>query len=354
MNYLIILLTILLITLVECPLLETEPLIWWDNLKYKMKKYAMYHATKKRKLENDEYYRIQNAIKREYAKISMNKQHDLTNLICLKEELQIIEKSKCEGAILRSKINWNLESDRNTAFFLNLEKSKQESNSIKELNTPKGIIRKTEDILEYAREFYSELYTQGNINYDKEEEILNLINNKITDFERESCDNDITINELTNALNNMNRNKSPGIDGLTVEFNIIFWDQLKQMFHRVVISILKEEHLTRSMKKSVISLSIRKKDKTNLKNFRPISVLNVDYKIISKALANRLKVVMSSIISPEQSCVPGRDIVDDIMSVRDVIDLVTLNNKEGFLIKLDQEKAFDRVSHSFMFNVLNK
>ena len=63
---------------------------------------------------------------------------------------------------------------------------------------------------------------------------------------------------------------------------------------------------------------------------------------------------MSSIIFPEQSCVPGRDIIDNIMSVRDVIDLVTLNNKEGFLIKLDQEKAFDRVSHSFMFKVLNK
>ena len=98
----------------------------------------------------------------------------------------------------------------------------------------------------------------------------------------------------------------------------------------------------------------KKGDKTNLNNFRPISLLNVDYKIISKALANRLKVVMSSIISPEQSCVPGRDIIDNIMSVRDVIDLVTLNNKEGFLIKLDQEKAFDRVSHSFMFKVLNK
>ena len=84
-----------------------------------MKKSAMYHATKKRKLENDEYYCIQNAIKREYAKISMNKRHDLTNLICLQEELHLIENSKCEGAILRSKINWNLESDRNTAFFFN-------------------------------------------------------------------------------------------------------------------------------------------------------------------------------------------------------------------------------------------
>ena len=65
-------------------------------------------------------------------------------------------------------------------------------------------------------------------------------------------------------------------------------------------------------------------------------------------LANRLKSAMSSIISPEQTCcVPGRDIADNIMSVRDVINFIDVSNQEGFLIKIDQEKAFDRVSHSF-------
>ena len=59
---------------------------------------------------------------------------------------------------------------------------------------------------------------------------------------------------------------------------------------------------------------------------------------------------MSSIISPEQTCcVPGRDIADNIMSVIDFS-----SNQEGFLIKIDQEKAFDRVSHSFITKVLRK
>ena len=110
------------------------------------------------------------------------------------------------------------------------------------------------------------------------------------------------------------------------------------------------------MKKGVISLFYKKKgDKTDLKNFRPISLLNVDYKIISRVLANRLKQVMSTIISPEQTCcVPGRDIADNIMSIRDVIDLISLNNKEGYIVKIDQEKAFDRVSHNFILMVLKK
>ena len=110
------------------------------------------------------------------------------------------------------------------------------------------------------------------------------------------------------------------------------------------------------MKKGVISLFYKKKgDKTDLKHFRPISLLNVDYKIISRVLANRLKQVMSTIISPEQTCcVPGRDIADNIMSIRDVIDLISLNNKEGYIVKIDQEKAFDRVSHNFILMVLKK
>ena len=340
----------------ECPLYQTEPLVWWDNFKYKIKKCATYFATKKRKLENEKYYFIQNALRKEYAKLAINKHHDLTTLQMLLEELKIIEITKCNGAILRSKAQWNFECDKNTSFFLNLEKSKQESNSIKELNTNNGLSRKTEDILDYVHQYYSKLYTRENIHSAKEEDILNLITNKINEIERQNCDKEISIEELTNALKGMNRNKSPGIDGITVEFYIKFWDKLKHLLHKVIISIQEEQQLSRSMKKGIISLFYKKKgDKTDIKNFRPISLLNVDYKIISKALANRLKLVMESIISPEQTCcVPGRDIADNIMSIRDVIDYIDFKKEEGFLIKIDQEKAFDRVSHSFIIKVLNK
>ena len=262
----------------------------------------------------------------------MNKQHDLTTLQMLLEELKMIEITKCNGAILRSKAQWNFECDKNTSFFLNLEKSKQESNSIKELNTNNGLSRKTEDILDYVHQYYSKLYTRENIHSAKEEEILNLITNKINEIERQNCDEEISIEELTNALKGMNRNKSPGIDGITVEFYIKFWDKLKHLLHKVIISIQEEQQLSRSMKKGIISLFYKKKgDKTDIKCFRPISLLNVDYKIISKALANRLKLVMESIISPEQTCcVPGRDIADNIMSIRDVIDYIDFKKEEGF------------------------
>ena len=154
--------------------------------------------------------------------------------------------------------------------------------------------------------------------------LLNLIHNKLDDIQMQTCDRDISVEELTNALKGMNKNKSPGIDGLTVEFYVKVWDILKHLFHKVVIHIKDEEQLSRSMKKGVISLFYKKKgDKTDLKRFRPISLLNVDYKLISRVLTNRLKQVMSTIISPEQTCcVPGRDIPDNIMPL--IESLITL------------------------------
>ena len=106
-------------------------------------------------------------------------------------------------------------------FFLNLEKSKQETNSIKELNTRKGLSRKTEDILDCAYDFYSKLYTREDINKTKEEEILKSITNKIKEFENEACDKHISIEEITIALKGMNKNKSPGINQCRVLYTIL-------------------------------------------------------------------------------------------------------------------------------------
>ena len=83
-------------------------------------------------------------------------------------------------------------------------------------------------------------------------------------------------------------------------------------------------------------------------------MLNVDYKICSKALAIRLSKVLSSIIHPDQTCsVPGRSIFDNLILLRDVLDYVNVTNEPGTLLNLDQEKAFDRVDRHFLLNTLS-
>ncbi len=341
---------------VDCPLFELEPLMWWDNLKSKIKRLSICFATSKRKGEKNEYYHLQNSLRREYDRASKNSSYDYSIILDLEAKLQDHELKACKGAILRSKAQWALESDKCTSFFLNLEKRRQESNCIRGLISESGYVTSSEGILDCCHKFYSSLYMAEQVNGKDQDTLLDLLDCPLDEEGVASCDRPISQDELTTALNGMKCNKSPGIDGLTVEFYRKFWDVIKPLFHKIISCIHQSNELSRSMKKGIISLFYKKRgDKLNLKNYRPISLLCVDYKLLSRVLALRLKQVLSLIVSDEQtSSIPGRCIMDNVLGVAGVIDYVEDVNDEAYLVKIDQEKAFDRVSHEFLFKVLRK
>ncbi|KAJ1169221.1 hypothetical protein NDU88_001127 [Pleurodeles waltl] len=103
----------------------------------------------------------------------------------------------------------------------------------------------------------------------------------------------------------------------------------------------------------IVLLYKHKGERCDLKNWRPISLLNVDYKILAKTMVNRLKGAMGGIVHQDQTCgVPGRRVADSLALIRDTIQYITDRNIRAALVCLDQEKAFDRVSHEFMERVL--
>lgn len=98
----------------------------------------------------------------------------------------------------------------------------------------------------------------------------------------------------------------------------------------------------------------KKGDLTLLKNWRPVALLTTDYKIFSKCISNRLNEHMGVLIHNDQSyCIKNRCIRDNLFLIRDVIDYSMLNNIDLRILSLDQEKAFDRVDHSYLFDVLS-
>ena len=107
-----------------------------------------------------------------------------------------------------------------------------------------------------------------------------------------------------------------------------------------------ERHVTRRIYK-------KRSDIKNLKNWRPISLLNVDYKIILKVLTSRLAKVLESIVNPDQSCsVPGRSIFSNVTLLRDITNYMQETDECAILVSLDQEKAFDRVDRTFLLQLL--
>ena len=117
-----------------------------------------------------------------------------------------------------------------------------------------------------------------------------------------------------------------------------------------------EGEMSSSQKQAVITLIEKKdRDKRYIKNWRPISLLNVDAEILSKVLATRIKRVIHKLISNEQSAyVLGRHITDAIRSVSDLLYYADQNNLYGYLVSVDMEKAFDSVDHTFIISTLRK
>ena len=165
------------------------------------------------------------------------------------------------------------------------------------------------------------------------------------------CEGEIALHEATRAVKDLLLNKVPDPDGLTVEFYKCFWDVLGPKLVEVVNTCFGEEELTESMKKSVTRILFKKGDRKDLKNWRPISLLNVDYKSPILPLSQ----VLDTIIDPDQTfSIPGRTISSNLHTLRDILDYVERTDETGILISLDQEKTFDRVNRESFYKIYQK
>ena len=130
--------------------------------------------------------------------------------------------------------------------------------------------------------------------------------------------------------------------------------KIKNPYMNAVREIESRHELTEMQKRGAIKISHKKGERNLIKNYRPITLLNVDLKIITKALSERLKTVLPKIIHQNQTCVPGRHINSSVHIIQNLIDHANINNRNLALIFIDQEKAFDRVSHDFILKTLEK
>ena len=130
-----------------------------------------------------------------------------------------------------------------------------------------------------------------------------------------------TIDECKEAVFNMKNNKSPGLDGLPCEFYKCFWNIIGSLFYEVLLSVFDNKELTFSQRISLITVLFKKGDKNDLKNYRPLSLTNTDYKIIAFIFARRLQKVIDQLISKEQSAyIKGRYIGINARIVLDIYE----------------------------------
>jgi len=141
---------------------------------------------------------------------------------------------------------------------------------------------------------------------------------------------------------------------LTTEFYIFFWDELCDTLVHCFNTAYQSGKLSISQRQGVITLVPKKKQKKEyLENWRPITLLNVDYKIATKAIAKRMENVLQNIINPNQTgYVKGRYIGENIRLISDIMEYTTKNEQAGIAMFLDFRKAFDTIEWSFIEKAL--
>ena len=152
----------------------------------------------------------------------------------------------------------------------------------------------------------------------------------------------------------MGNNKSPGNDGLSKEFYICFFNEIHSYLLQALNMSFREGQLSSSQRQAVIVLIEKKdKDKRFLKNWRPISLINVDAKIASKAIALRIKKVIGNLVHCDQTAyVCKRNIGESVRLINDILEYTDENDIEAILFSGDFEKAFDLIEHYFILSTL--
>ena len=268
---------------------------------------------------------------------------------------------EAQGAQTRARIKWIEEGERNTKYFLGLEKFNSNSKYMVALKNPQGETCTTQEgIMQIQVEYFQNLYKEK-IDFEQNRELFDefccdITTPKLSEAKQALCEGLVTTDEAGCALSKMNNDSAPGIDGLTASFYKFFWINIKDMVMASFNEAFQNGKLSVSQRRAVITLIHKDKNltKDELNNWRPISLTNTDYKILAKALAFRVQGVISELIFEDQvGYIKGRNISTIIRLIDDVIEYIRVNNKSGVIVALDYSKAFDSINKKFLIETFN-
>eukprot|EP00253_Pinus_taeda_P025817 PITA_25817 len=226
--------------------------------------------------------------------------------------------------------------------------------AIKQITVEGRVFSDQEEIKDAASRHFQSLLT-ADPNYLENPEFLSIVRNQISENQSADLDKEITTEEIEWSILSMPPDKAPGPDGFIVAFYKTHWEIIKKDYIRMEKNFFSKCKMGSNIKSTHLALIPKDTNPQSFDRFRPISLCNVSYKIITKILANRLKTILPSIISENQGgFVPRRHITDNVILIQEAIHNSISRNEKGMIIKLDMANAFDRVNHSFLKAVMRK
>lgn len=283
-------------------------------------------------------------------------QHRNTNRETMKRQGQYI---RYRGSLIAYK-------DKMTRFHFAHSAKRFVSSQITAITHPvTKVLQTTQKTIESALDiFWKNIFNKRVTDIETQDVLLSHIDKQLPQQQSNALSVPITTAEIITSANKMKLNKSPGSDGIPVDFYAMMIDSSNDpepLIMKFMRDTFQESYenklLPTSMRQILIRLIFKKTtdiERIDPKNYRPISLLNCDYKILSKTLALRLSPIMHLIIDESQSGIPGRHISDPILTAQAIIHRARKHNLEQAIIFLDFEKAFDSVDHEYTFKLMEK
>ena len=320
----------------------------WETIKCECAEYSNQFAkqisSKKKSLLLDLY------LWKEVLEKEIGNQNDGFYLV--NRKIEELESERCKSSAFRARCNWERYGCKSSKYFFSLEKCNYGNKTMFTVILDDGSICKSQKrILDKQVKFYEELYQKDpKIDFT----VSNDSDTCITDEHYKMLKTPISEEELSSAVKSLPFGKVAGSDGLPIEFYVKFWSSIAKVLKGVYDEVLTNGELTRTMKKGVMTLIPKKnKDTRKICNLRPLTMLNLDYKVLAKLLATQLKLVMPDIVKSEQTgFMENRQLHDNVRKMTDIIVHVNQTKKRAVIVSIDFEKCFDRIEHASIFAAL--
>ena len=343
-----------------------------QNAKFESKRFSKIRNEQKQK----ERHLLESEVINAKIATEQNPSEDsLSHLTTAELKLTTYNNKQDEERLSNFKINWNTNHEKPSKSFFQTLKNQGCSKTITRISTKDGIKRNTKDINNALHEHFSKTFEYQECNDsldaikkftgDTDDDLppalypayLLEADQKIptlSTIEKARLEGKLSLDDLSASLKQRPDKSAPGICGFSARWVKTLWNTIKYPFYNSYLESLDKEYLPGSQRSGLISLLPKpNKDRTQIENLRPITLLSIFYKIISGAYANRLKTVLDKIIHPNQKAyLEGRYIGEVTKSLHDAMHDLETNQKDATIVLIDFSKAFDTISHKFIFNCM--
>jgi hypothetical protein len=254
----------------------------------------------------------------------------------------------------RSRVNWLTEGDANTAFFHAFVNVRQRKCAITRLVNDTRIIAEPRELQENTYDFYCALMgTAGEPSLFHLSAYFWHTSRQVSDEENDRLMIAFSVEEIDAVLAGMKVDTAPGPDGLPATFFKRFWHLVKPMIMDIANDFALGRVDIARLNFGILTLIPKITGAEDIKHFRPIALINVIFKFVAKAYATRLSPIAHMTISRSQSAfIKGRYIHEGVLALQEIIHESKSRKLRGVFLKLDFEKAYDRVNWPFFREVL--